>query len=87
MADDSVIAIDIGGTQLRVALFAGGALQDRAALPTDVEGGPSGVMDQIDRLIDRLCPGAARGAVQRRRRPRRALSSDRHSRRLKPEQR
>jgi len=63
MADDSVIAIDIGGTQLRVALFAGGALQDRAALPTDVEGGPSGVMDQIDRLIDKLCPGAARGAV------------------------
>ena len=63
MAPRHVIAIDIGGTQVRVALFAGETLQRRAALPTDVAGGPSGVMDQIDSLIDQLCPGSARREI------------------------
>ena len=54
MGARTVIAVDIGGTQLRVALFEGTQLRQRAALPTDVKGGPSGVMDQIDALIKQL---------------------------------
>ena len=63
MAGETVIAIDIGGTQLRLALFAGDRLLDREAVPTDTDGGPSGVLDQIDSLIDRVCPGPARERV------------------------
>ena len=54
MSTDAVIAVDIGGTQVRVALFKDDRLQQRAALPTDVTGGPSGVMDQIDALIEQV---------------------------------
>ena len=64
MTGDRIIAIDIGGTQLRLALFQNNAILARDALPTDVAGGPSGVMSQIDRLIDRLCPAAARAGVR-----------------------
>ncbi|MGC6519539.1 MAG: ROK family protein [Candidatus Puniceispirillaceae bacterium] len=49
-----VIAIDLGGTQLRAALFAEDKLVRRAALPTDVKGGPAGVFEQIGRLIDEI---------------------------------
>ncbi|MEE3025599.1 MAG: ROK family protein, partial [Pseudomonadota bacterium] len=54
MSTDAVIAVDIGGTQVRVALFRDDRLHQRAALPTDVRGGPSGVMDQIDALIEQV---------------------------------
>lgn len=54
MSTDAVIAVDIGGTQVRVALFRDERLHQRAALPTDVRGGPSGVMDQIDALIEQV---------------------------------
>ena len=54
MSAAAVIAVDIGGTQVRVALFRDDRLQQRAALPTDVTGGPSGVMDQIDALIEQM---------------------------------
>jgi len=54
MSAAAVIAVDIGGTQVRVALFKDDRLQQRAALPTDVKGGPSGVMDQIDALIEQM---------------------------------
>lgn len=54
MSAAAVIAVDIGGTQVRVALFKDDRLQQRAALPTDVTGGPSGVMDQIDALIEQM---------------------------------
>ena len=64
MTGDRIIAIDIGGTQLRLALFQNNAILARDALPTDVAGGPSGVMSQIDRLIDRLCPAAARADLR-----------------------
>ena len=63
MTPGRVIAIDIGGTQLRLALFEQGAIVAREALPTDVTGGPSGVMDQIDMLIDRLCPAGSRADI------------------------
>lgn len=54
MSTKAVIAVDIGGTQVRVALFRDDRLHQRAALPTDVSCGPSGVMDQIDALIEQV---------------------------------
>ena len=54
MSTKAVIAVDIGGTQVRVALFRDDRLHQRAALPTDVRGGPSSVMDQIDALIEQV---------------------------------
>ena len=54
MSTDAVIAVDIGGTQVRVALFRDDRSHQRAALPTDVSCGPSGVMDQIDALIEQV---------------------------------
>lgn len=54
MSAGTAIAIDLGGTQLRVALVAGNRLLDRAALPTDTAAGPAGIFGQIDQLIDRL---------------------------------
>ncbi|RZO30584.1 MAG: ROK family protein [SAR116 cluster bacterium] len=54
MSAGTAIAIDLGGTQLRVALVEGNRLLDRAALPTDTAAGPAGIFGQIDQLIDRL---------------------------------
>ena len=54
MPAEAVIAVDIGGTQIRVALFENKRIQQRAAMPTDVKGGPSGVMDQINALIQQV---------------------------------
>ncbi len=54
MSIRTAIAIDLGGTQLRVALFADSQLLRRAALPTDVAGGPTGVFDQINQLIGQI---------------------------------
>ena len=64
MTGGRIIAIDIGGTQLRLALFENNAILAREAVPTDVTGGPSGVMDQIDMLVDRLCPAGARAEIR-----------------------
>ena len=63
MTGGRIIAIDIGGTQLRLALFENNAIVAREALPTNVAGGPSGVMDQIDMLIDGLCPAGSRADI------------------------
>ena len=50
------IGIDLGGTQLRVALVdRDGAVLVRDALATDVAGGPAGVIAQIRRLIGQIC--------------------------------
>jgi glucokinase len=54
MSAGTAIAIDLGGTQLRVALVEGNRLLDRAALPTDTAAGPAGIFGQIDQLIDEL---------------------------------
>ena len=64
MTGGRIIAVDIGGTQLRVALFENNAILAREAVPTDVTGGPSGVMDQIDMLVDRLCPAGSRAQIK-----------------------
>lgn len=55
MAARRVIAIDLGGTQLRVALFAEDRLLRRDALATDVTGGPTAIFNQIRTLIDSVC--------------------------------
>jgi len=55
MSARQVIAIDLGGTQLRAALFAEDQLLRRAALPTDVAGGPAAFFQQISTLIDQVC--------------------------------
>jgi glucokinase len=49
------IGIDLGGTQLRVALVDGGAVVRRAAARTDVEGGPAAVLHQIEKLVAQIC--------------------------------
>lgn len=49
------IGIDLGGTRLRAALVdATGEIHARAATPTDVAGGPSGVIAQISALLAEL---------------------------------
>jgi glucokinase len=54
MSANTAIAIDLGGTQLRVALVEGNRLLERAALPTDTAAGPAGILLQINRLVDQL---------------------------------
>ena len=63
MPPGMAIAIDLGGTRLRVALVEGDRLLDRVSLPTDVAGGPEAVLGQIDRLIARLCTGRDRSGI------------------------
>ncbi len=45
------IALDLGGTQVRAALVDGGAVVRRAAMKTDVAGGPPAVMAQFASLV------------------------------------
>ena len=54
MTAHKVIALDLGGTQIRAALFMGEGMIRRAALNTDVSGGPAGVFAQIDLLIGKV---------------------------------
>ena len=47
--------IDLGGTQIRVALVDdSGRVLRRAAMPTDVAGGPKGVLAQIQQMADEI---------------------------------
>lgn len=55
MSARRAIAVDLGGTQLRVGLFAEDHLLRRSALPTDVAGGPAGILAQITTLTEQLC--------------------------------
>jgi len=48
------VGIDLGGTQLRAGLIEGGAVLRRAAVPTDVAGGPTAVLRQMRELIARV---------------------------------
>jgi glucokinase len=51
MPGDLALAIDLGGTQLRAALVAGsGKVLNRAAVATDVAGGPTAVVKQMQKL-------------------------------------
>jgi glucokinase len=64
MPDARVIAIDLGGTQVRAALFEGERILGRAAARTDVHGGPAAVMEQIEHLAAQACADAGRKAIQ-----------------------
>jgi glucokinase len=55
MGERSAIGIDLGGTQVRVALVEGGEVRRRAAARTDVEGGPAAVLQQFKHLIGTIC--------------------------------
>ena len=59
MASDRpiAIAIDLGGTQVRAALFAADKMLKRAALPTDISGGPTAVLHQMESLVEQISEG------------------------------
>ncbi|MEY2874203.1 MAG: glucokinase [Pseudomonadota bacterium] len=58
--DAPAIGIDLGGTQVRAALVApDGRLLARAATPTDTEGGPRAVVEQIRQLVASVSEGHA----------------------------
>lgn len=60
MAKELTIGIDLGGTQVRAALVdAGGEVMKRAALPTDVAGGPTAVTAQMLQLVAGVSAGHA----------------------------
>jgi glucokinase len=55
MAGDLAIGIDLGGTQVRVALVRDGSVIRRAATHTDVRGGPTAIIAQFRQLIAQIC--------------------------------
>lgn len=57
------IAIDLGGTQLRAALFAQDKMLKRAALPTDVSGGPTAIVNQMEVLVGQISEGIDKNAI------------------------
>ena len=57
MSAGTAIAIDLGGTQLRMALVEGDRIRERTALPSGADAGPDVIFDRIDRMIDTLCAG------------------------------
>lgn len=59
----SALGFDLGGTQVRAALVEGGQVLRRAALRTDVTGGPEAVMEQFLRLGESVADKAAPVAV------------------------
>jgi glucokinase len=58
------IGIDLGGTQLRAALVdCDGGIISRAAVETDVAGGPAGVVEQIRRLCEEIDVAGRRAEI------------------------
>jgi glucokinase len=57
MRDPLSIGFDLGGTQVRAALVAGGVVRRRAAVLTDVAGGPNAVVGQFRALAAEICEG------------------------------
>ena len=51
------LGLDLGGTQVRAALIKDGTILQRAALRTDVAGGPEAVMRQFAALADEVAAG------------------------------
>jgi glucokinase len=52
MQSPAILALDLGGTRVRAALVRDGVIVRKAALPTDVKGGPPAVMQQFAKLAD-----------------------------------
>jgi glucokinase len=58
------IGIDLGGTQLRAALVdCDGGIVSRAAIATDVAGGPNRIIEQIRRLCDEIDVAGRRAEI------------------------
>lgn len=57
MSPARCISIDLGGTQVRVALLEGTRIIRRASAKTAITGGPSAVVSQFETLIDQVCEG------------------------------
>jgi glucokinase len=64
MPDARVIAIDLGGTRVRAALFEGDRILGRAVARTDIAGGPEAVMAQIELLVAEARAGDGSKAIQ-----------------------
>src|ERR1700679_1469220 len=47
----STLAIDIGGTNFSIALFEGKSLIGKLSHPTDQEAGPTGMLDEIEKML------------------------------------
>lgn len=59
MSDNLTLGIDLGGTQLRAAIIdKNGALLRRAAVATDVAGGPNAIVSQMVKLFDEVAEGS-----------------------------
>jgi glucokinase len=64
MSGALAIGIDLGGTQLRAGLVdPGGRLVRRAAVATDVSGGPRGVLAQMRRLVREIASDDDEAAI------------------------
>lgn len=57
------LGFDLGGTQVRAALVKGGTVIQRAALRTDVAGGPEAVMEQFKWLADEVTNSVSLNAI------------------------
>lgn len=63
MSDQQALAVDLGGTQIRVAVVdAGGQLSHRRAITTDAEQGSQSVVERMGRLINEVAKDAGLGA-------------------------
>ena len=59
MSEQQVIAVDLGGTQIRVALVsASGTLSHRSAIPTEAKRGPQAVIERIGELVQAVAEDA-----------------------------
>jgi glucokinase len=52
----NTLALDIGGTNFRVGIFAGSSLVKSVTLPTNREGGPRWMLNQIEKVVTTLAP-------------------------------
>src|SRR5580658_3345201 len=53
----NTVAIDIGGTNFSVAVFAGSSLIGKLSRATDREAGPTGMLSEIEEMVQLLSPG------------------------------
>ena len=64
MAERFALGIDLGGTQVRAALVdESGTVHRRAAMRTDVLGGPVAVLAQMEQMLATVCEGDMRSKV------------------------
>ncbi|MBY5406444.1 ROK family protein [Rhizobium leguminosarum] len=64
MTEEYSLGFDLGGTQVRAALVQNGAVLQRAAMLTDVAGGPDAVMQQFKTLADKVSRGLGQSSIK-----------------------